>query len=76
MSGDTTRLLTRMRFRECCGPNGFFPNEWFHCTGCKKVGGFGENVPYNYHLICFVRGKQSHLLCNTCYEELDPVWRP
>ena len=39
MSGDTTNLLTRMHFRECCGPQGFGPNDWFHCTGCNKWGG-------------------------------------
>ena len=77
MSGDTTNLPTRMHFRRCCGPNGFGPDDWFNCTECNKWGSFGENVPDNYRLNLFVRGKRFDLLCNKCYEEeLDPVWVP
>ena len=77
MSGDTTRRLTRTHFRECCGPNGLCPNDWFNCTECNKWGYFGEDVPDNYCLNLFVRGERFDLLCNKCYEEeLDPVWVP
>ena len=76
-SGDTLDRRVRERFLACCGSKGFGPDDWFNCTECNKWGYFGEDVPDNYRLNLFVRGKLFDLLCNKCYEEeLDPVWVP
>ena len=55
---------SREHFRDCCGPSGFGPDDWFTCTRCDKWGYFGEDVPDNYNLNFVIRFDYWELLCN------------
>ena len=72
---NTWDLGSREHFRECCGPKGFGPDDWFSCTRCNKWRYVGEYVPENYMLNFVIRSDMCELLCDQC-KVRKSVWVP